>query len=76
MNNSHKTELMNHAKFSTPLQPTGEICTRKEHTGTETLENIAIPLRASINATSCGVETITAPVSQQKSHKIPIHNFI
>lgn len=30
-------------------------------TGTWTLENILTPLRASISATSCGVETIKAP---------------
>src|ERR1051325_10037350 len=32
-------------------------------TGTLTLRNIARPLRASISATSCGVVTMTAPVS-------------
>lgn len=34
---------------------------RVKHTGTETFRNIAIPLRTSVRATSCGVETITAP---------------
>ena len=29
--------------------------------GTSTLRNISIPLRASIKAISCGVETITTP---------------
>ena len=32
-------------------------------TGTLTFSNIAKPLRASISAMSCGVETITAPAS-------------
>ncbi len=32
-------------------------------TGTLTLRNIAMPRRASIKARSCGVETMTAPLS-------------
>lgn len=35
-------------------------------TGTATLENILTPLRASINATSWGVDTIKAPGTKKK----------
>lgn len=37
---------------------------QNNHTGTSTLENMLIPLRASINATSWGVETINAPITK------------
>lgn len=57
---------MSMQNFQHHLDPTGDYLSKKEHTGTETLENIVIPLRASTNATSCGVETINAPAIQQR----------
>ena len=36
------------------------------HTGTEILRNIVTPFLTSVRATSCGVETITAPAARNQ----------
>lgn len=46
-----------------------ESCKARALTGTSTLRNMLAPLRASISAMSCGVETITAPAHQTGPQK-------